>query len=316
MKTDKYVVVIGAANIDIGGTAYNELIPADSNQGKITIGFGGVGRNIAYDLALLGVNTVLITAVGDDTLGKDLIDRCREAGINTDHIKVIPDCHSSMYIYINNCNGDMELALSHVDSVRNITPDYIDSLSDVINNAQAVMTDCNISQETFFHLKSICKVPLYVDPVSVTHADKIKNHLEGIDTIKPNMLEAEYLTDIKIEYEEDYKMAALDIISQGVNKVFISMGDRGMLAASGEDVYIVERYPADVVSTTGAGDAATAAILWSYISLGETDIINEARAANATASLTIESSQTTNPELSSSVIKERLSEFKNKVKKL
>ena len=316
MDKEKYVVVIGAANIDIGGTAYKELIPADSNQGIITISFGGVGRNIAYNLAKLGVNVVFITALGDDTLGKDLLNHCKDSGINTDYVRIISDSSSSMYIYINNCHGDMELAMSHVEIVKNITPEYLDSVKDILNGSQAVMTDCNITQESFNHLKEICTVPLYVDPVSVSHADKIKYNLSGIDTIKPNKLEAEYLTDILIETEEDYKKAALVLIDQGVNNVFISMGDRGMLAAQGEKVYIVERYPADVISTTGAGDAATAAIIWAFTSLKDKDIITEARAANATASLTIESYQTTHPELSESTIIKRLSNFNNKVKEL
>jgi pseudouridine kinase len=64
MNKDDYVVVIGGANVDIGGTPYNELIPEDSNPGRITVTFGGVGRNIAHNLANLGVNTKLITAVG------------------------------------------------------------------------------------------------------------------------------------------------------------------------------------------------------------------------------------------------------------
>ena len=105
MDKEKYVVVIGAANIDIGGTAYKELIPADSNQGIITISFGGVGRNIAYNLAKLGVNVVFITALGDDTLGKDLLNHCKDSGINTDYVmrripSVKSECQRSVFFSI------------------------------------------------------------------------------------------------------------------------------------------------------------------------------------------------------------------------
>ena len=68
MEDKKYVVVIGAANIDIGGTPYKPLIPGDSNPGVIKMSYGGVGRNIAHNLALLGVDVELVTAAGDDTL--------------------------------------------------------------------------------------------------------------------------------------------------------------------------------------------------------------------------------------------------------
>ena len=172
---------------------------------------------------------------------------------------------------------------------------YLDECADIINGSSAVVADCNLTHEALMHIKEVSKVPIFIDTVSVNKSPKIKNNLSGIYSIKPNIIEAEYLTDILIETEEDYKKAALDLIDQGVNNVFISMGDRGMLAAQGEKVYIVERYPADVISTTGAGDAATAAIIWAFTSLKDKDIITEARAANATASLTIESYQTTHP---------------------
>ena len=74
MKKSDYVVVIGGANVDIGCTPYNELIPEDSNPGRITITFGGVGRNIAHNLANLGVNTKLITAVGNDPFGNEILN--------------------------------------------------------------------------------------------------------------------------------------------------------------------------------------------------------------------------------------------------
>ena len=220
---NKYVVVIGAANIDIGGSPYYDLIKADSNPGRISISYGGVGRNISDNLTRLGINVKLAAAVGNDALGRDLLESCRSCGIDTSCMFRDEDSTSSMYLYINNKDGDMALALSDVNIAEKVTPDYIDSISDIINNAALVVMDCNLSQETCEHIMKICKVPLCIDPVSVTHARKIKNKLNGVNVIKPNRLEAEFLTDIKIESLEDYKKAADVFFSQGVNKAFISM---------------------------------------------------------------------------------------------
>ena len=90
MDKDKYVVVIGAANIDIGGTPTNPLIPADSNPGRISINYGGVARNIAHNLCLLGVNVKFITAIGGDVLGADLIKHCEDVGMDTSFVLKIP----------------------------------------------------------------------------------------------------------------------------------------------------------------------------------------------------------------------------------
>ena len=56
LRSGSYAVVIGGVNIDIGGHSFQPLIPADSNPGKISVSLGGVGRNIAHNLSLLGTD--------------------------------------------------------------------------------------------------------------------------------------------------------------------------------------------------------------------------------------------------------------------
>ena len=234
---EKYVVVVGAANIDIGGTPTNPLIPADSNPGEITITYGGVGRNIAHNLAKLGVNVKLITAIGGDVLGADMLKHCESLGMDVSNVLKIPERNSSMYLYINSDIGDMEMAIDHMDIAKEITPSYLDSIKDVIKGAEAVVVDANIPEDSFLHLKNICTSPIYVDPVSTALAVKIKPWLDGIDTLKPNRLEAEYLTGMTIQTEADYRAAAEAIIGMGVRRVFMSMGKEGMMAADQNNIY-------------------------------------------------------------------------------
>ena len=316
MEEKDYVVVIGAANIDIGGTPYKPLIPGDSNPGVIKMNYGGVGRNIAHNLALLGVKVELITAIGDDTLGREMLERCESIGMDTSLSLIIPDASSSTYLFINDDDGEMSLALSHVDIVKHITPEYIESLSDVINSAAIVIADCNLTHETLLKIKSVCKVPLYIDTVSVSHADKIKGHLDGIDTLKPNLLEAEFLTDMIIENEYDCLEAAHALIEQGVRRVFISLGPNGMIAADKDHTLKADRYPAEVKCTTGAGDSAMAAIIWSSMKDGEDELEFPVKAANAAASATISVDPTIHPAMSSDMIIRMLDEHSVNIKEV
>ena len=311
-----YAVVIGAANIDIGGTPYKPLIPGDSNPGVIKMSYGGVARNIAHNLTLLGVDVELVTAAGDDVLGMEMLKKCESIGLDTSLSVVVPGGSSSVYLFINDEKGEMDLALSHVDIVKQITPEYLESISDILNSATVVMADCNLSQEAFIKLKEICRVPLYVDTVSVTHADKIKGHLDGIDTLKPNLLEAEFLTDMIIENEYDCLEAARAIISQGVRRVFISMGPHGILAADKDNAIMVDRYSAHVKSTTGAGDSAMAAIIWSSLKDGDDGLKGPAMAANAAASATISVDPTINPGMSGELIEQIIKDEDIKIREL
>ena len=306
-KNDQYVVVVGGANIDIGGTPLNPLIPADSNPGLISINYGGVGRNIAHNLAKLGVPVKLITAIGGDVLGTDMLSHCESIGIDISNVLRIPERTSSMYLYINNTAGDMEMAIDYMDIALQITPEYLDTIRPVIQGAMAVVTDANISADAFMHLKSICRSPLYTDPVSTVLAARIRPGLEGIDTLKPNRLEAEYLTGMTIQTEADYRAAAGALLDMGVRRVFLSMGNEGMLAADKNNMYIVGEYPAEVVCTTGAGDSATAAIVWaSTVVAGSDTLVTAAKAANVVASMTVSVQDTNNPDLSHNTVLEKM----------
>ena len=298
MKKDDYVVVIGGANVDIGGTPYNKLIPEDSNPGRINITFGGVGRNIAHNLVNLGINVKLITAVGNDSFGTEILSYCEKAGINTEYSIKVDNVRSSMYMYINDEVGDMKLALSDMDICSNITPDYLDECADIINGSSAVVADCNLTHEALMHIKDISKVPIFIDTVSVNKSPKIKNNLSGIYSIKPNIIEAEYLTDIKINNSEDCAAAAMKLIDQGVKKVFISMDKDGILAADKDKIYLTANYDAEPVCTTGAGDSSTAAIVWAYLLNHDEDyLVTASKASNAAAAMTIEVQESINNEI-------------------
>lgn len=322
---DKYIAVIGGANIDIGGKPYNKLIPADSNPGRVIISYGGVGRNIAHNLTKLGIKTELLTTAGGDFLGREMISYCSSEGIITDHIRIDEDDRSSLYLYIDNEEGDMQLAVADMSTETSLTPEYIDSVEDIINGATVAVVDCNLSQEAFDHIMKISRVPVYVDTVSANKSHKIKGHLKGIDTLKPNRIEAEILTGLSINTEEDYVGACYNLIYQGVRRVFITMGSKGIIAADMNNCYITDSYSIEPVNTTGAGDAATAAIAWASTILRErfdyagkeyNDLVIPSLAANSAASLAAESDETICSTLDIRSILERINNNRVRIRKI
>lgn len=309
---DRYIAVIGAANIDIGGIPSRSLIAGDSNPGTISIQYGGVGRNIACNLCMLGMHVKLITAIGNDMLGSDMLRQCESLGMDMSWALRIPDSDSSMYLSVNDEQGDMAVAIDHTDICGRITPAYIDTVRDVLSRAAAVVMDANISADTFMHIKGICAaagVPVYADPVSTSLAVRLRPMLDGIEAVKPNRLEAEYLSGMTIRTEADCIAAAEAILDMGVRRVFISMGSEGMLAADRNDMYIIGAYPAEAVCTAGAGDSATAAIVWASTVITDcSSLVTAAKAANAVAAMTISVPGNTDPELSPGAALDRMSD--------
>lgn len=254
------VTVIGGANTDVGGGPAASLRLYDSNPGRIEVRPGGVGRNVAHNLALLGADVRLIAAVGDDLFGRELIAGCRALGVDVSRMLTVPGERSSTYLYVTNAAGDMHVGISDMEIVGHVTPEYLRPLMGEINASDAVFVDANLSGETIAFLAESCTAPLYADPVSTAKARRLEALLPRLTAFKPNALEAAQLTG------ENYPgKAARALLARGIQRVFVSLGADGMLAADGRETIRLPRVPGRVLNTTGAGDAAMAAIVWAGV---------------------------------------------------
>ncbi len=299
-----YVAVVGGVNIDIGGRPNRPLIERDSNPGKVSISLGGVGRNIAHNMSLLGMHVRFLTAFGDDLHAQRIEASCADLGIDISHARKVPEATTSTYLYLNDENGDMVLAVSDMEICERITPDYIASNLSLLNNAQVVVADGNLPAETLEYLAEHCTAPIFADPVSVTKAEKLRPILGRLNTLKPNRMEAELLSGIRITDEQSMRCAAEKLLETGLHRVFLSLGADGVFAANGVESRIYPCLPAAVRSTTGAGDAFMAALVWAY--LEGMDLEDTVRAASAAAAIATESEETINPALSETALRERI----------
>ena len=169
-----YVCVVGAVNLDICGRPEKKLIFRDSNPGAVTLTPGGVGRNIAHDLRLLGVEVKFLTAFGGDSHAQLLRNDCMELGMDLSCALDVPGGRTSTYLYITDERGEMQLGLCDTDISAAITPDYLQRHLDVLNGAAAVVLDGNLTAETITWLGAHCSAPLFADPVSVTKAERMR----------------------------------------------------------------------------------------------------------------------------------------------
>lgn len=287
----KRALVIGGVNMDIGGSPVNKLIMRDSNPGIITARPGGVGRNIAHDMSLLGLEVSLIAAIGDDVYGHGILTSCAELGLDLSLACVLPDMRTSTYLYVTDETGDMELAISDMEIVKCITPDYVARHIEAVNSFDAVVLDANLEAETIEYVAAHCTAPIYADPVSTAKALRFLPVLDKLTALKPNIYEAERLTG-----EIDPERAARKLVEHGVKRVFISLGEEGILAADENELLKLPREYVTVVNTTGAGDAATAAIVWA--GLNGLSLYDSALAAVKAGAITSTCVAANNPELS------------------
>ena len=309
LRSGSYVVVVGGANMDIGGHSWEKLVDADSNPGLVSLSLGGVGRNIAHNLSLLGADVRMLTAYGDDLYGQQLSSACTDAGIDMSCALKLQDDRTSTYLYIAGPDGDMALAVSDMTICERITPEYLASHFALLQNARAVVCDTNIPAESLRYLAENCSAPLFCDPVSTIKAEKLRPILSRIHTLKPNRMEAELLTGIPIHDKDDVERASAALLAAGLQRVFISLGGDGIYAASREEHCWLSPLPCRMVNTTGCGDSVMAALVWAY--LEDLSLADSARAGLAAGSITIESPETISPEIGVENLKARMESAKN-----
>lgn len=304
LRAGSYVVVVGGVNVDIGGRAFAPLTAADSNPGSVSFTLGGVGRNIAHNLSLLGTDVRLLTAYGDDLNGERVAASCSTLGIDLSHALRVHDAATSTYLYLTGPDGEMALAVSDMAVCDRITPAYLSANLSLLQNAQLVVADTNISAESLAFLAENLTVPLFIDPVSTKKAEKIRPILSHIHTLKPNRLEAELLSGVPIRTPEDVKRAVGVLLGMGVHRLFISLGAEGVYAAMGDESLRLPNLPGTPVNTTGCGDAFMAALVWAYLS--GMDLRGTAMAGLAAGSIAMESPETINPRMSAAGLAARM----------
>ena len=304
VQTAPYVTVVGGVNVDIGGRPEAALVSRDSNPGTVNSSLGGVGRNIAHNMALLGLDVRLLTAFGDDLNAQKLAASCGELGIDISQSPVIPGGRTSTYLFINDERGDMALAVSDMEIHRHLTPQALAQRHKLLDASQVVVIDTNIPEESIAWLAENCAAPLFADPVSTAKAVKLKPVLGKLHTLKPNRLEAELLSGVPITDEASLNRAAGALLETGLRRVFISLGADGVFAADHSGRVRLPCLPAELVNATGCGDAFMAAITWAY--LQGTDLADAARAGLAASSIAMESRETINPGLGEEALRTRL----------
>ncbi len=304
VQTAPYVTVVGGVNVDIGGRPSAALVARDSNPGAVSSSLGGVGRNIAHNMALLGLDVRLLTAFGDDLNAQKVAASCGELGIDISQSPVIPGGRTSTYLFINDEEGDMALAVSDMEIYQHLTPQALAQRHKLLDGSQVVVLDTNIPEESIAWLAENCTAPLFADPVSTAKAVKLKPVLGKLHTLKPNRLEAELLSGVPITDGESLNRAADALLETGLHRVFISLGAGGVFAADRGGRVQLPCLPAELVNATGCGDAFMAAITWAY--LQGTGLEDTLRAGLAASAIAMESAETINPVMSEANLCDRI----------
>ncbi len=286
-------IVIGGANVDIGGHSTSLLIQGDSNPGSISQSPGGVGRNIAENLARLGENVHLISPIGLDQRGDWLIEKTRLSGVNTHNVLRHDTLPTGTYLSISNENGELQAAIADMRIIDTLDEAKLDSKQALLKSAYRIIVDANLPENLINWLsKQPLSAEFVADAVSTAKAPRLGSILSRLALLKVNQDEARAILDVDETSPEKLAQALLE---KGVREVLLSLGSQGVLYASAKQQIKQACHPSQPSSDTGAGDA----LLAGYLSACQQNKgVEEALSfALACAALTLESPHANNPNL-------------------
>lgn len=289
VSEEPYIVVIGGSNIDIQGIPLHPLIQKDSNIGYVNISHGGVGRNIAENCTRLNIPTRLLSVLGQDLYGQSILSHANSIGLHMNDSLIHPHYKTSTYLSILDQHHDLALAINDMDIMNSLTKEFIQSKKRLLEHAQLIVCDTNLTEEALESIFQIGKeIPIFIDTVSSTKALKIKPYLHKVHTIKPNKAELYALVD---------PTHTLDLHSAAkllpCPYAYISLGDLGVLIKNHDQLTHLTTPPIDIANATGAGDAFMSGIVYGY--LNQFSPTNCAFMAMSAARITLQSEATISP---------------------
>jgi len=318
------VLAIGTAALDIKARLARAPLPTTDVPGQITIKAGGVARNIAENFARLGAPIVFSGIMGDDLQARLLIELSRAAGLDVypltrsapapDDVlrlklpKVLPTATLNVVL---GPDGRQIAGAFSGDILEALQPNDLDVLRELIAAAPTVICDGGLPSDVLIALRD--RLPeeafFYCNPGSMALAPRLELLLDRLDLLTCNHLEAQALTQVKVDGPAKLISAALILVKQGVKRAVVTFGARGLAYADEERSLYQPAWPVNLVDTTGAGDALAATMIEAL--LRDEPIGGCLQRGLAAAALTCESEDTVASTMSMDAVQQRMKSTAN-----
>jgi len=254
------VACIGAINVDTTLRLEAPGKAGTSNPATRSASTGGVAHNVARNLARLGAQASLVTAVGDDPEGAALLEAAAGAGLEIGHSLRVRGARSGSYTAVIEPDGELVIGAVDLAVCDALDPERLAACWPAIEAADLVFADCNLPAETLALLSGLCRRagrPFAVDTVSAVKARRLPATLAGVDILFTNRAEAAAICG----EASDALAQAERLAARGAATAVVTDGAAGLAWARPGESGRLPAVPVRVRDVSGAGDALVAACL-------------------------------------------------------
>ena len=260
------IVVVGAVYVDIKGFPEDVYLPTGRNAGTVELVHGGVGRNVAEDIANVELRPTFVSMVNDDAQGEEVLRKLRNHKVNTDYIRRAPNGMGQWLAVFDN-TGDLAGSISQRPDLSPILETLNEKGDEIFRDADSIIVEMDIDKEI---VKTVLRYAekygkrVYGVVANIVLASERRDFLQSLDCFVCNQAEAGilFVTDYSnMTPEELCEDVASRLVSANIPAIVVTMGSKGAVYASidGEKGF----YPSEhlkVRDTSGAGDAFCAGV--------------------------------------------------------
>jgi ribokinase len=279
------IVVVGSCNIDMYILTDNIPKPGETVLGReFQMNPGGKGANQAVAAARAGSEIFLVANVGDDVFGNQMVSNLAKERVSTDYLTLDRASSTGVAMIMVDSAGQNIIAVAPGANMA-LSRRHVDRAEDTIKNADYVLVQMEIPQETIEYAITLAKevrTPVVLNAAPARAKVLSAETIAMVETLVVNESEARALTDIEVADDAGAEAAARKLQSMGAKRVVVTLGAKGALAVAKDSLYVPAR-EVEAVDTVGAGDAFCGALV---TALAEGEEFAEAvRFANAAGAL-------------------------------
>lgn len=280
------VIVVGSYNTDL--TIKTTRIPRPGETvlgGSFFQGGGGKGANQAVACARAGAPVTFLARVGNDDLGEDAVERLRKEGIATHCIVRDEECPTGVAFILVEERGENSIVVASGANAR-LSPADVEMAKGEMASAGVLLLQLECPLETVqhaIHLAHQSASLVILNPAPAEHLKGVS--FREVDILTPNRVEAEMLAGVKITDDASLVVVAEKILGLGARNVLITLGPKGVFAASNDAMAFIPAHEVQAVDSTGAGDIFSGSLA-AFLAEGR-PINQSVRMAMAAASISV-----------------------------
>ncbi|MBE3470829.1 ribokinase [Enterobacter cloacae complex sp. P15RS] len=285
MKTAGNLVVLGSINADHILNLETFPTPGETVTGnQYQVAFGGKGANQAVAAGRSGANIAFIACTGDDDTGERVRNQLASDNIDTAPVSVVEGESTGVALIFVNAEGENVIGI-HAGANAALTTERVEAQRGIIAGAEALLMQLESPVESVLAAAKIAHENHTTVVLNPAPARVLSDELLAlVDIITPNETEAEKLTGIRVENDDDAARAARALHEKGIGTVIITLGSRGVWASVNGEGRRVPGFKVKAIDTIAAGDTFNGALVTALLEgKAMDDAIRFAHAAAAIA---------------------------------